>query len=118
MASSTIIYSNNWTYLTLENGFENFNTSEYESLGVRRLSPTIAQLYGVIKKSTTSLPSTLIAQLPIGFYPKNRLINFEKKVIISDSEHGRFDILTNGRIEFIYGDTGVYYSLQILYPLC
>lgn len=118
MANSTLIYNTNWTYLTLQNDFENFSISEYQSLSVRRVSPVLAQLYGVVKKASYTPPSTLIAQLPLGFYPKNRLINFEKKVIADNSEHGRFDILTNGRIEFIYGDTGVYYSLQVLFPLC
>ena len=117
MANSTLIYNTSWVYLTLQNGFENFGTSDYQSIAVRRISPTIAELYGVVKRLSNPQQFTLITQLPINFYPKNRLLNYERK-IDTNIETGRFDILTNGRVEYIFGDTTSHFRIQLLYSLC
>lgn len=82
-----------WTTLPLTAGWQVFDTTGHSTNQYRKGSDGIVTVKGLIKNGNTT-PGTVIATLPAGFRPKERLCI----VGVAGSAHSRIDILSNGQI--------------------
>lgn len=82
-----------WTTLTLQNGWQVFDTTGHSLNRYRKGADGIVTVKGLIKNGTTTA-GTVVAQLPAGFRPKERLCIAG----VAGAAHSRIDVLPNGQI--------------------
>lgn len=81
-----------WTNLTLQNGWVEYSTT-FSSPQYKKNADDIVSLKGLVKSGTVA-NGTVIANLPAGFRPKEKLI-FSS---VANSHHARIDVASNGNI--------------------
>jgi type II secretory pathway component PulJ len=92
---------NGWTDLSMQNGWVNFDTSGYVPAQYTKSTDKVVTVRGLIKNGNTAA-GTVIANLPVGYRPKERLLFGGVGVgIIS-----RLDVLPNGNIEIRSANAG------------
>ena len=96
-----------WQPMNLQNGWETHSTT-YSSPEYRITAGGVVVLKGLVKKSGTPSASEVIANLPAGYRPTDRLMFVTNS---SSSDHGRIDVDSNGNVDFYYG-TGGWISLE------
>lgn len=95
-----------WTNLALQNGWVTYSTT-FNSPQYTKSSDDIVTVKGLIK-SGTATNGTVIANLPAGYRPKEKLI-FSS---VANSHHARIDVSSNGNITVDGGGDAVWMSLD------
>ncbi len=94
-----------WTALTLVNSWVRYSVS-WSAPRYTKGTDNIVKLEGMISGGLSTYDS-LIATLPAGYRPKERLL----MTTTNNSAHSRIDILSNGEIHFM-GTSNAWYSLD------
>ena len=94
-----------WTNLTLQNGWTNLDPANFTTAQYKKGADNIVAIKGLIRNGATS---GTIAQLPVGFRPKERLC----MTIVAVESHARVDILPDGQIIIAYGANSAWTSLD------
>ena len=95
-----------WTPPVLQNGWVNFNATDFESAGYRRSAAGDVQLKGTIKDGTTAA-STVLFTLPAGHRPaKTRIFP-----VVSNNALGQVRVFSSGAVA-IYGGSNVWLALD------
>lgn len=94
-----------WTNLTLQNGWTNLDPANFTTAQYKKGADNIVAIKGLIRNGATS---GTIAQLPVGFRPKERLC----MTIVAVESHARIDILPDGQIINVYGTNSGWTSLD------
>lgn len=95
-----------WTTLSLQNGWQVFDGGHSQNR-YRKAADGMVTVKGLIKNGTTAA-GTVIAQLPAGFRPNERLCF----AALGGFGHARFDVLPNGQIIIASGVQSIFSSLD------
>ncbi len=104
--SSGSVCTTSWCSLTLQNGWLQHGTG-YTPPSYTKGSDGLVVVNGLIDSGATS-PGTVIAKLPVGYRPKDRLI----MDCASNMAAGRIDIMPNGDIMIVAGVSSAWLSLD------
>ena len=89
-----------WNALTLQNSWNDYGNT-FATSAYTKSSDGVVMLKGLIRGGSTTAPG-IIAQLPAGYWPSERLI-FQTSSVDTAS---RVDVDTNGNIYVVTGSTG------------
>lgn len=95
-----------WTTLSLQNSWTVFDSGHSQNR-YRKAADGMVTLKGLIKNGNTN-PGTVVATLPAGFRPSERLCF----AALGGFGHARFDVLPNGQIIISSGAQSVFSSLD------
>lgn len=101
------VYDTSWNTLTLQNSWADYGSS-YSTAKYRKTSDGVVVLQGLITRGSAPATDSIIANLPVGYRPSDRLIFLNSS---SSTTHGRVDIDNDGNIRF-YGGGSSWYSLD------
>jgi hypothetical protein len=90
-----------WCLFSYQNGWHDYGSTQYATGAYTKGSDNVVELKGLISSSTATLP-TVIATLPAGYRPKQRLII----AVESLGANGRLDIDTSGNVIADAGSSG------------
>lgn len=95
-----------WTNLTMVNGWVSYDGgTQFSTPQYTKTNDNVVALKGLIKSGGGY--DTVIATLPAGFRPKNRILYTTANAGV----HGRIDVLANGEVRFM-GSTNTWYALD------
>ena len=75
MASSIIIAPSSWQQITLINSWNNFGGA-FQNLSVRRIDKNIAEINGVLTRTSSPVQNSSLGNVPIGLRPLTQISLF------------------------------------------
>lgn len=91
-----------WNTCGLQNGWENYGFT-YATSGYTKTNDDVVMLKGLIKSPNPAVSGTVLCTLPVGYRPSHRLLF---QVATNANAPGRIDVLTNGDVVLIVGNSG------------
>lgn len=96
-----------WTNLTMQNGWVSFDTGGHPTPQYTKSADKVVTLKGMIKNGTIT-PGTVIANLPAGYRPKERLCF----ATAANAAHARVDVMPNGDVIVLHAVASNWLSLD------
>lgn len=96
-----------WTNLAMQNGWVSFDTGGHPTPQYTKSADKVVTLKGMIKNGTIT-PGTVIANLPAGYRPKQRLCF----ATAGHAAHARVDVMPNGDVIVLHVIASTWLSLD------
>jgi hypothetical protein len=113
MASGTIITPGAWQQITLINSWNNFGGA-FQNLAVRRIDKNLAEINGVLIRTSSPTSNSSLGNVPIGLRPVSQISLFCQA---TGELSSRFDIATNGDILWLSGSPIGYFIMMGIYTI-